>query len=270
MNTKKLITLLLAVLLVAQPPTQGQAIVHDPGNAEIAIANHLEAILKLVAMIEQIKTTKDWLGNAGEILDLAGLDEVIANLQSEGVGLSRVEIATAATSIDGTTFEGDGLYTPVGETFLSRSGEFITRPDVFKPEAAIFNAVKNYDAVYEDAQTRRAELRSALGKTLTQVQAATTHAEVMKTTGVLIAQQTELKAIDDDLAVAAQKAVLLDLQNRADKERQEKAKNQEQAVEFSEALRLFSGALRLPSFIQGSQPPAAGASSHTTTSPVTP
>ncbi len=270
MNPSKLLTLLLSGLLVAQPPGQSQVVVHDPISAQIAVQNHFEEILKLVAIIEQLKTTKDWLGNAGEILDLAGLDEVIANLQSEGVGLSRVEIATAATSFDGTTYEGDGLYTPVGETYLSRSGQFITRPDVFKPEAAIFNAVKNYDAVYEDAQTRRAEIRSALGKTLTQAQAATTHAEILKTTGVLIAQQTELKAIDDDLAMAGQKAMLLDLQNRADKERQESAQNQEQAVEFSEALRLFSGALSLPSFTQGPRASASGGSGRPPISRITP
>jgi len=267
MNRTKHITLLLAALIVAQPPAQGQAIVHDPGNAQIAIENHLEEILKLVKLIDELQTTKDWLGNAANILDLAGLDEVMIQLQTDGVGISRTEIAATATSSDGTSYAGDGLYTPVGETFLSRGGEFVTRPDVFKPEAAIFNAVKNYDAVYEETQTRRAALRSALGETLTQLQNATTHAEVMKTSGVLIAQQAELKAIDDDLAMAAQKAVLLDLQNRADKDRQEKARNQEQAAEFSESLRLFSGALRLPSFIQGSRPPAAATSSHTAITP---
>ncbi len=97
-------------------------------------------------------------------------------------------------------------------------------------------------------------------ESLTQVQAATTHAEVMKTTGVLIAQQTELKAIDDDLAAAAQKAVLLDLQNRADKERQEKARNQEQAVEFHEALQKFIKMLRPPSFVPEPNVPAKSGS----------
>ena len=146
----------------------------------------------------------------------------------------------------------------MGETFLSRSGEFITRPEVFKPEAAIFNAVRDADVVYEDVQTRRAALRSALGKTATQLQNATTHAEVLKATGVVLAQQAELDAAAQDLTAAVQKAVLLDIQNRADKERQEKAQDQEQTAEFSEALRLFSGALRPPTFVPTSEPPFKG------------
>ena len=232
----KLLLLMTAALFFARPSAQAQVIVHDPISAQIASQSHVEELLKLVKLIEELQTTKDWLGNAAKIVNLAGLDEVFANLQSEGVGRSRVEIATTSTSFDGTTYAGDGLYTPVGETYLSRSGEFITRPEVFKPEAAIFNAVRDADAVYEDVQARRSALRAALGKTAAQLQSATTHAEVLKATGVVLAQQAELDAAAQDLTAAVQKAVLLDIQNRADRERQEKAQDQEQTTVVSYLL----------------------------------
>ena len=270
MTPIKLLTPILGALLFAPPCAHAQVVVHDPINAEIAISNHLEEIVKLVKLIEELQTTKDWLGNAAKIVDLAGLDEVFANLQSEGVGRSRVEIATTSTSFDGATYAGDGLYTPVGETYLSRSGEFITRPEVFKPEAAIFNAVRDADAVYEDVQTRRAALSAALGKTTAQLQNATTHAEVLKATGVMLAQQAELDAAAQELTAAVQKAVLLDIQNRADQQRQEKAQDQEQSTEFSEALRLFSGALRPPTFVPTSESPFKGGTGRNPVSRISP
>lgn len=260
MKSNTIATILLGFLLVTQPPVHGQVIVHDPGNAQIEIANHLEEIVKLVKLIEEIKTTKNWLGNAAEILDLAGMDELMINLESEGVGLSRVEIATAATSFDGTTYDGHGLYTPVGETWLSRSGQFITRPDVFKPEAAIFNAARDYDAVSEDVKTRRAALRSGMQKTASQMQAATTHVEALKATGVLIAQHAELDATDREQNQAAEKVEVTAQVNEAAKELQEKARNQEQAVEFDEALQEFIKMLRPPSFVPEVKLPAKGGS----------
>ena len=74
MTPMKLFSLMLGVLFVAGPLARGQVIVNDPVAIETAMINHVQEILKLVAMIEQLQATKDWLGHASEIVNLAGLE----------------------------------------------------------------------------------------------------------------------------------------------------------------------------------------------------
>ncbi len=250
----KIIPLVLTFLFLKLPLSHGQIIVHDPGNAQVALANHAEEILKLLEAIKELQSMKDWLGHAADIVDLAGLDSVFANLQSEGKGRSRVDIAAASTSAEGTAYTGDGLYQSVGDSFATRDGQTVARPDAFKPQAAIFNAVHDHDVVYEDVMARRKALRQGIEQTVSQLQNATTHVEVMKTTGVLMAQQAEMDATDHELQFATEKAILIDLQNRADKERQEKAAAQEQTRELTEALNHFGQALRPGVFTTSTKP----------------
>ena len=122
-------TIALTILLLALPFGRGQVIVHDPIVADIAVTHNAEELIKLVRMIEEMQATKDWIGNGKKILELAGIDAVFTNLRTESIGISRVELATTATSATGATYDGDGLYAPVGETFQSRDGQTITRPD---------------------------------------------------------------------------------------------------------------------------------------------
>ena len=137
----------------------------------------------------------------------------------------------------------------ISPTFTSRDGQTVNRPDVFKPEAAIFQAVANYDAVRDEVTRRHEALRSAMRDSVTQLQAATTHAEVQKANGVILAEHAAREAAVWELEVASQKAVLIDIQNRATKELEQKAANQEQTRELTEGLRHFTDILRPPSFI---------------------
>ena len=257
MHRSKSPFLILSAWFLTLCSAQSQLIVTDPGLTKIEFDHNLEEILKLAAIIDQATQTKDWLGNAADILKIGGVDEVFADLLNPGVGHSRTEIALSATTAEGTTYDGDGVYAPVGESYVSRDGQTVPRSDVFKPEGAIFAAVRDHDAVYEDVMHRREVLRAAIQRTLAELQAATTHAEVLKATGVLLAQHAELEATDREVVFATQKAVLLDLQNRADKDRREKARNQEQAHEFSEGLRHFSDAVRPPMFGTRILPPSS-------------
>jgi len=227
----------------------GQLVVVDPGLELVTIANHLEQLAKTVETIQELRQTKDRLGDAASIHRISGASETLAQFALTGVGQSRTEIATLATSSLAVAYQGQGLYQEVGGTFVSRDGQSVSRPDVFKPEAAIFQAVANHDAVHEDVMRRRQVMRTALRKSLTQLEAAGTHAEVQKVTGVILAEVAELEATDRELVFSAQQAVLLDIQNRADKERQQKAATQEQAHEMNESLRHFTEALVPPSFI---------------------
>lgn len=227
----------------------GQDAVHDAILQLMMMVNHLEQMRKTVETIQELRETKDRLGDAASIHRISGARETLLQFAQTGIGQSRTEIATLATSSTAVTYQGEGLYQAVGGTFVSRDGQAVSRPDVFKPEAAIFQAVANHDAVHEDVMRRRQVMRTALRKSLMQLQAAETHAEVQKVTGVMLAEVAELEATDRELVFSAQQAVLLDIQNRADKERQQKATSQEQAREMNESLRHFTEALVPPSFI---------------------
>ncbi len=247
---KKILFVCAALIAAASAPAQFVVVAETPDLNTITLQNHLEEILKLGVMIEEARTTKNWLGNAADVLDIAGARELLQNLQTVGVGQSRAALATVATSLDALTYNDTDLYRPPGDSFVTRDGRLVARADDFKPEAAVFGAVRDYDAVQEDVAPRRESLRAGIQQTLTQLQAATTHSAVQKGIGVLLAQQAELEATDRELTFAAQKAVLLDLQNRAERDRQEKAGRQEQAQEFTEALRHLGAALRPPAFTQ--------------------
>ena len=242
--------LLIAVAIGLSLQTSlAQAIVHDPLNQAVMIANHLEQIAKLVETLRELRETKDRLGDAASIVQLSGAAETLVQFAHSGVGKSLAELSSLADSTLGVAYQGQGIYQAVGGSFLSGDGQAVPRADVFKPEAAIFQAIANHDAVHEDVMQRRQVLKTALRSSLAQLQAATTHAEVQKATGVMIAEVAELEATDRELQFAAQQAQLMDIQNRADKERQQKAASQEQAREMTESLRHFTEALKPPSFI---------------------
>ena len=71
---KKLPFLVALALATAQAQAQPVVIAHTPDLDKITIENHLEEIAKLGAIIEQMTTTKDWLGNAAQIVEIAGAD----------------------------------------------------------------------------------------------------------------------------------------------------------------------------------------------------
>lgn len=243
-------SILVLTLALAGVQVQAQFVVvaHTPDLDKITIDNHVVEIGKLVALIEQMTTTKDWLGNAAQIVDIAGATGVLENLKTDGVAKSRLELAMNATSQNALSYDGAGLFVAPEEFFTSRDGHQVARADNYKPQAAVFRAVLDFDAVHEDVKVRRKTLRGSMQQTVRQLEAATTHAEVQKATGVLLAQQAELQSTDHELDVAIQKAVLLDLQNRAAREVEEKARAQEQAQEFGEAVDRFTRMLRLPDF----------------------
>lgn len=246
MKTTLSITLTLALSLTTG---LSQVLVKEASLEALTIANHVEQLARLVESIQELRLTKDRLGDAASILKIAGAADTLAQMAQQGVGKARSEIAGLAESAMAVAYQGQGIYQAVGSVFVSRDGNAIARSDVFKPEAAIFQAVTNHDAVYEDVMQRRQVLRAALRTTLAQLQAATTHAEIQKVTGVILAQSAEMEATDRELAFAAQHVVLLDIQNRADKEREHKAASQEQAQEMQESMLHFVKALTPPTFI---------------------
>ena len=120
MKTPLLILTLALVGIQAQ--AQFVVIAHTPDLDKITIENHLVEMGKLVALIEQMTTTKDWLGNAAQIVEIAGAGGVLENLKTDGVAKSRLELAMNATSLGALGYDAAGLFAAPGEFFTSPWG----------------------------------------------------------------------------------------------------------------------------------------------------
>ncbi len=232
---KRYLTLLILCITCSSKGAGGLPVVDVPAFL-IAWTNHLESMEKYVGIITELATTKEWLGDASRITNISGAAQVLADLASLTVGRTRLELAAGADSSFAVDYTDAGLYRPVRQTFRTWGGTEQERPDVFKPEAALFSAVAEHDAVHADVTARREKLRTAVRETLVQLQGATNQVEVLKATGVLLAQHAELETVERETAAAANRAFLIDLQNRAAKEREEKAGRQEAASDFRESI----------------------------------
>src|SRR5947209_6215376 len=78
-----------------------------------------------------------------------------------------------------------------------------------------------------------------------KVKAAATDAEVQKLTGVLIGLSSALNNTDYEINQATTSAVVQDIANRNDTQRQIEAKKEQQHAEFTEAVRKYGQTFRL-------------------------
>jgi hypothetical protein len=99
--------------------------------------------------------------------------------------------------------------------------------------------------VSDDVKARREELRQQIAATTQQLQAATTDAETQKLTGVLTGEAAELAALDREIDQAAAELNTQDIENRADKDRQEQARREERAAQMQEATQQFGHLFQL-------------------------
>jgi hypothetical protein len=92
---------------------------------------------------------------------------------------------------------------------------------------------------------RRSVLKGRAAETTQQLQAASTDAETQKLTGVLAGYNAELAAIDKEVDQATAEALVLDIQNRTDSEKQEQARREELDAEFAEGTQNYSRTFRI-------------------------
>ena len=92
----------------------------------------------------------------------------------------------------------------------------------------------------QDGSTTTNELR-----TTTALKNATTDAEVQKLTGVLIGLNAALNNTDYEINQATTAAVVQDIANRNDAQRQVEAKKEQQHAEFTEAVQKYGQKFRL-------------------------
>lgn len=255
---KKLIALTLVTVSLAVS-ARAQWIVYDPTSNIQEIVSQAANIAKYIQMIEnqvqQIQTLSDQLtefknyekvfGNPSQVA-LSTLSGLTADLQATEPGKNLENLLSIANGNDALTYDGGGIYASIGASFQTPDGATVSRPaDEFKPFAAINRTADNFVAVADDAASRRANLKKQIAQTTQQLQSASTEAEVQKLQGVLTGLNGALVSTDAEVNQAVGSAVVQDIQNRNDQQKQQKALSEQQNAEFHEAVNNYATKFQL-------------------------
>jgi membrane-associated HD superfamily phosphohydrolase len=169
-----------------------------------------------------------------------------ADLQSLEPGKNLENLVSSADGNYALTYNDSGIYATVGTSFQTPGGQTIQRPaDQYKPFAAINGTANNYVTVADNAAQRRATIKDQIAQTAQQLQNATTDAEVQKLHGVLTSLNGDLASTDDEVNQAASSAMVQDIQNRNDQQKQIQALTEQQNAEFTEAISNYTAKFQL-------------------------
>ncbi len=253
---------LIAIIAVALPlafSARAQWIVYDPAMHSQQIIDEAQDIAKYIQMIEnqvqQIQTLDSQLtefknyeavfGNPSQVV-LSMVPALDSDLQSLEPGLNLENLVANADGSAAMTYNDGGIYATVGVSFQTPGGQTIQRPaDQYKPFAAVINSASNYVTVADNAAQRRATIKDQIAQTTQQLQNATTDAEVQKLHGVLTSLNGDLASTDDEVNQAASSAMVQDIQNRNDQQKQQQALTEQQNAEFEEATSNYVATFQL-------------------------
>jgi membrane-associated HD superfamily phosphohydrolase len=253
---------LIITALIALPlafSARAQWIVYDPTSNIQQIMDEAENMAEFVSMIDnqvqQIETLGNQLsefknyeslfGNPSQVV-LSMVAPLDADLKSLEPGLNLENLVGNADGSYALTYNDSGIYATVGVSFQTPVGHTIQRPaDQYKPFAAINNTANNYVTVADNAAQRRASIKDQIAQTTEQLQNATTDAEVQKLHGVLTSLNGDLASTDDEVNQAAASAMVQDIQNRNDQQKQIQALTEQQNAEFTEAVSNYTAKFQL-------------------------
>jgi membrane-associated HD superfamily phosphohydrolase len=255
---KRLITIAGLCLLCATQ-VRAQWTVYDPavhtqtilnGVQEIAkfievINNQVQQISVLTEQVNEFKEYKGLFGDPSKVL-LGTVRPLIDDLRKTELGETLTALEDAADAGEAMVYTASGLYRSVGTQFTTPGGATVTRRrEPYLAVAAVQKTTDNYLAVSTDAAARRVTLKQQIATTTEQLRSATTDAEVQKLTAVLTGMSAALESTDQEVGQATASAVVQDIANRADAQRQVEAKKEQQHAEFTEAVTKYGETFRL-------------------------
>lgn len=228
----------IAANKVAHATDYVQQVLHE-GNQVTMIAKEVEQIQQLYTQIEQLTTqitqVDDYLDRFGDpeaILDLAGFDGLLDQL---GQATDSLDVAERIGDITGEgmfEFDGGGLFESINSEFEIGGEVFERQAERYQAEDAMRETVDEYRTKKLEVIERRDALKEDISSTVTGIQQATTDSEVKKLTGVLLGQQTELQAIDQELEIAATENQARELENANQRRAEAKARAEAEARRF--------------------------------------
>ena len=206
----------------------------------------MQQINALTQQLQQIQAYAQAFGDPEQLLHIVGADQLINSLQQSGVGQTLGELQSVVSGLEALRNNTNSLYQSIGETFTTPGGYKLPRAEeLYRKFAASQRTTQNFESVYDDVSQRRKVLKGRIAETTQQLQASTTDAETQKLNGVLSGYNAELAATDKEVDQAMAESLVLDIQNREDREKQEQARKEERMAEFSEAMRSYSKTFRI-------------------------
>src|SRR5258708_744696 len=230
---KKLIAFTLVTVGVGLS-AQAQWVVFDPTMNIQQIIDTAQEVAQFVTMVEnqvtQIKTLTDQLsefknyenlfGNPSKVL-LSTVQPLVNDLRKTELGQTLTTLETTVNAGEVMLYNASGLFHSIGTTFSTPNGTTVTRLQApYLPVAAVQKTTDNYLSVSTDATARRIALKTEIAATTDALKAAKTDAEVQKLTGVLIGLSSALNNTDYELNQATASALVQDVANRNDAQRQ--------------------------------------------------
>src|SRR6266568_1344098 len=242
---KKFSALILVIIGVATS-ARAQWVVYDPTLHTQSILNTAQEIAKYIEMInnqvQQIRTLTDQLNEFKHYEDLFGdpksvllstVKPLTDDLRKTELGQTLTTLDNAVNGAEAMLYNAGGLFHSVGTTFKTANGATVTRLEApYRPVAAVQKTTDNFLSVSTDATT------DALKN-------ATTDAEVQKLTGVLVGLSSALNNTDYEIHQATASAIVQDIANRNEVQRQSEAKKEQQHAEFTEAVQKYGRTFRL-------------------------
>ena len=255
---KKLIALTLVTLGVATS-ARAQWVVYDPAVHTQQILDEAQNIAKYIEMInnqvQQIRTLTDQLSEFKHYENLVGDPKAVLlstaqpltdDLRKTELGRTLTTLESAVNGAEAMRYNAAGLYHTVGTTFKTPNGATVTRLEApYLPVAAVQKTTDNFLSVSTDATARRIALKGQIAATTDALRNATTDAEVQKLTGVLIGLSSALNNTDYEIHQATASALVQDIANRNEMQRQIEAKKEQQHAEFTEAVQKYGQTFRL-------------------------
>jgi hypothetical protein len=253
---------IIAATLIALPlafSARAQWIVYDPTMNIQQILDEAESIAKYVTMIDnqvqqintltsqlnEFKNYESLFGNPSQVV-LSMVAPLATDLKNLEPGVNLENLVANANGSSALTYNDSGIYATVGTSFQTPRGQTIQRPaDQYKPFSAVINTASNYVTVADNAAQRRATIKTNIAQTTQQLQDATTDAEVQKLNGVLASLNSDLASTDDEVNQAASSAMVQDIQNRNDQQKQILALTEQQNAEFTEAVSNYTAKFQL-------------------------
>jgi len=253
---------LIAVIAIALPlgfSARAQWIVYDPTMNVQQILDEAESIAKYVTMIDnqvqqittldnqlsEFKNYENLFGNPASVA-LSMVSSLNSDLQTVEPGKNLENLVSSADGNYALTYNDNGLYATVGTSFQTPGGQNVQRPaDQYKKYAAINDTANNYVTVADNAAQRRATIKGQIAQTTQQLQNATTDAEVQKLQGVLTSLNSDLASTDAEVNQAVGSALVQDIQNRNDQQKQIVALTEQQNAEFSESVSNYTAKFQL-------------------------
>jgi len=255
----KKILIITAIALPLAFSARAQWIVYDPSMNVQQIIDEAESIAKYVTMIDnqvqqintltsqlnEFKNYESLFGNPSQVV-LSMVAPLATDLKSLEPGLNLENLVANANGNTALTFNDNGIYATVGASFQTPGGQTIQRPaNQYEPFAAIINTASNYVSVADNAAQRRATIKDQIAQTTQQLQDATTDAQVQKLNGVLASLNSDLASTDDEVNQAASAAMVQDIQNRNDQQKQVVALTEQQNAEFEESVSNYTAKFQL-------------------------